>query len=666
MVEVRETRQESPACVTEIRAYTAAEKSRPQSSRRRRAKIVRDSDIHAGVKVATLPKLTFSLLAAFFAACGPTEPPPKEPAPPVTTAPPSSTAITKTDSPVTAPPSQDKDFEAFGARFLAGYLERRPVAATEAGNHEFDGTWPDVSEEGDVAFKTFAADRLKELSAFKDDQLSAQHRVDKEILQTQLKLFIFGIDELKDAETSPLFYTSMMGDGMDPLLNREFAPAADRMKSVLGRLKGIPKLIEIAKKRLKNPALVFTETAINQNQGLVDLCEKEVLTHFDKAPALKADLTAAAKAAADSLKDFQKFLEKDLKTRSTGNFRLGRERFEKKLRFYLDDQVDIDLTAKAARALLEKTREEMVETAKEIWPTVMKDKPLPELKTVDEKKAFVKKVLDEVAKDRPTNKTILREASEMLQSATELVKKHDLVRLPEEPCRVIEMPEYRRGISVAYCDSSGPLEQKQETFYAISPAPKDWKKPRVESYYREYNRAMLHDLTVHEAMPGHFLQLMHNNKFPSKLRAVFTSGPFVEGWAVYTEWLMAKYGYGGPKVRLQRQKMLLRACANAVLDHGIHAGTMDEKEALALMTQEAFQEEGEAVGKWRRARLTSAQLTTYFYGFSEMMKLREKYEKSPGFAERTYHDKVLSFGSPPMRHIAAILANEAQVNATKP
>jgi uncharacterized protein (DUF885 family) len=166
---------------------------------------------------------------------------------------------------------------------------------------------------------------------------------------------------------------------------------------------------------------------------------------------------------------------------------------------------------------------------------------------------------------------------------------------------------------------------------------------------------MLTDVTVHEAMPGHFLQAMHANKFKSDVRAIFSSGPFVEGWAVYGEWLMAKYGFGGAKVRLERQKMILRVCANAILDHGMHAGTMTEKEALALMMNDAFQEEGEAVGKWRRARLSSAQLTTYYYGFSEMMKLREEAEKAPGFSERAYHDKLLGYGSPAVRHVRGLV-----------
>jgi uncharacterized protein (DUF885 family) len=132
---------------------------------------------------------------------------------------------------------------------------------------------------------------------------------------------------------------------------------------------------------------------------------------------------------------------------------------------------------------------------------------------------------------------------------------------------------------------------------------------------------------------------------------VFSSGAFVEGWAVYSEWLMAEHGFGGPRVRLERQKMVLRLAVNAILDHDIHAGELDEKAALALMMNEAFQEDGEATGKWRRARLTSAQLTTYFYGFSELLALRKAAQAKPGFSERAYHDRLLSWGSPAMKFV---------------
>jgi uncharacterized protein (DUF885 family) len=282
--------------------------------------------------------------------------------------------------------------------------------------------------------------------------------------------------------------------------------------------------------------------------------------------------------------------------------------------------------------------------------------PLPTATTHAQKMDLVRKVLAKLAENHPTNDSILGDATKLLDQATSFVKDHDLVGPSDEPCKVIEMPEYKRGVSIAYCESSGALEKKQETFYAISPTPADWDADRASSFYREYNASMLADLTVHEAMPGHYLQAMHANKFKSDIRAVFANGAFVEGWAVYAEWLMTNAGFGGPAVKLQRQKMLARVAANAILDHEIHAGKMEEAEALSLMKDEAFQEDGEAVAKWKRARLTSGQLSTYFYGFREMKKLRDAASAKPGFTERAYHDKLLSFGSPAMRYVRDLMS----------
>jgi uncharacterized protein (DUF885 family) len=542
----------------------------------------------------------------------------------------------------------DRAFAALSARFLEGYLALEPVAATEAGEHRHDARWPDRSAEGEAEARRFYAGTLAELERIPADALDAQARVDHAMLASQLRYSLFAMDELREAETSPLYYTRLVGDGIDPLVNRSFGTPEERLKSLRGRLEGIPGVLAVAKKRLGRPPKLHTETAIAQNHGLVNLCRGELKKR-------DASLVSAADRAAAALEDFQAFLERDLLPRSNGELRLGRERFTKKLGFYLDDDVDPDAVARGARELLVRTQSEMAETAREIWPKILPEKKMPRSTTPEEKKVLVRQVLDALAADHPTNATIVAEAKELVARATVFVREHDLVRVPEEPCQVIEMPEYRRGVAVAYCDTSGPLEQKPEAFYAISPTPADWDERRKLSFYREYNRSMLADLTVHEAMPGHFLQLMHNNRFPSKLRAVFSSGPFVEGWAVYSEWLLAKYGFGGPKVKLQRQKMVLRLAANAMLDHGVHAGAMTEAEGHALMMNEAFQEEGEAVGKWRRALLTSAQLTTYYYGFTEMMKLRAANEGKPGFSERAYHDKILGFGSPSMRHLRALV-----------
>jgi uncharacterized protein (DUF885 family) len=578
------------------------------------------------------------------------------PAPPPASAPGSAAPPAASSTP---PGTPHEAFAALAARFLEGYFQREPVAATEAGDHRHDARWPDPSAAGEDEARRFYASMLDELVRIPVGELDPQDRVDHAMLENQLRYSIFAIDELRAPEVSPLHYTRLIGDGLDPLVSRSFATPEARARSVLGRLQGIPALVEVAKKRLTRPPRLHTETAITQNRGLIKLCDGEVASAFAKISdaELSSALAGAGSRAARALEDFQRFLEKDLLPRSDGEVRLGRARFEKKLRFYLDDAVDPDAVARGARELLERTQREMVETAKELWPSLFPRKKMPPTGKPEERKALIKQVLDALAEDHPTNDTIVKEAREQLALATAFVHQHDLVRVPDEACAVIEMPEYRRGVAVAYCDASGPLEAKPETFYAISPTPESWDEKRKLSFYREYNRSMLVDLTIHEAMPGHFLQLMHGVRGPSKLRAVFSSGPFVEGWAVYSEWLMARYGFGGPKVRIMREKMVLRLAVNALLDHGVHAGNMSEAEGIALMTGEAFQEEGEAVGKWRRALLTSAQLTTYYYGFTEMMKLRAEHEKQPGFTERAYNDRLIGFGAPSLRHLRALMAS---------
>jgi uncharacterized protein (DUF885 family) len=268
-------------------------------------------------------------------------------------------------------------------------------------------------------------------------------------------------------------------------------------------------------------------------------------------------------------------------------------------------------------------------------------------------------VLDKLAGQHPNDTTIIDFAKTVVTEATEFVKEHDLVTVPNAPLDVIAMPEFKRGVAIAYCDAPGPLEERGKTFFAVAPTPKDWSKERKESFFREYNNYMIRDLTVHEAMPGHYLQLAHANEFraPTLVRAIFRSGTFIEGWAVYCEQVMAEQGYGGPEVKLQQLKMRLRAICNAILDQRIHAGNMTEKQAMDLMTKEGYQQEGEAVAKWKRARLTSAQLSTYFVGATEHLDLRAAEQKKLGneFNLKKYNDQVISYGSPPVKYVRELM-----------
>ena len=254
---------------------------------------------------------------------------------------------------------------------------------------------------------------------------------------------------------------------------------------------------------------------------------------------------------------------------------------------------------------------------------------------------------------------MVKTARESLVDIEAFVRKRDLITIPDDPIEIIIMPEFERGVSVAYCDSPGPLDVGQKTFYAVAPLPEDWTDKQVDSFLREYNRRSIHNLSVHEAIPGHFLQLAHSNRYPSLLRAVLSSGVFIEGWAVYTEQMLADEGYmnADPLMKLIALKWYLRGIANSIIDQEIHAGDMSREEAMRLMTVDTFQEEREAAGKWIRAQLTSTQLSTYFVGYQEHRDLRAEVEKKAGeaFNLKKYHDQVISYGSPPVRYVRRLV-----------
>jgi uncharacterized protein (DUF885 family) len=351
--------------------------------------------------------------------------------------------------------------------------------------------------------------------------------------------------------------------------------------------------------------------------------------------------------------------------RSDGDFRLGAEKYRKKLRFALASDLPMEEIMKRAQADLQQTQAAIYETA---LPLYKKYFPNADAATIADKHKVTAAVLDKLAEQHPDDATVVGYAQKVLTEATGFVKQHNLVAVPTVPLDVIAMPEFKRGVAIAYCDSPGPLDKDGKTFFAVAPTPKDWSKERKDSFFREYNNYMIRDLTVHEAMPGHYLQLAHANEFhaPTLVRAIFRSGTFIEGWAVYCEQMMAEQGYGGPEVKMEQLKMRLRATANAILDQSIHAGNMTEQQAMDLMTKEAFQQEGEAVAKWKRARLTSAQLSTYFVGATEHLDLRAAERKKLGkdFDLKKYNDQVISYGSPPVKYVHELMLQGTTASQT--
>jgi uncharacterized protein (DUF885 family) len=552
--------------------------------------------------------------------------------------------------------SQDCEFQKLARDYIERELQANPGEATELGDHRFDGRLTDYSPEARAKELATQKEFRDKLNAIDGSQVTGANNVDFRILKENIDYKIFQAEELKEPVWNPLVYNQSLANSLYLLVARDFAPPEKRIPNLRQRMEGIPRVIAQAKANLQHPPRAHTETAIEQTQGAINLVREGLAPLLDRAPQMKKEVAPLQEKTAAALEDYKKWLEKDLLPRSDGDFRLGADKFRKKLRFALASDLSMEEIMKRAQTDLQQTQTAIYETA---LPLYKKYFPKADDRTLADKHKVTAAVLDKLAEQRPDDATVVGYAQKIVAEATDFVKQHNLVTVPEVPLDVIAMPEFKRGVAIAYCDSPGPLEKNGKTFFAVAPTPKEWTKERKESFFREYNNYMIRDLTVHEAMPGHYLQLAHANEFraPTLVRAIFQSGTFIEGWAVYCEQMMVEQRYGGPEVKMQQLKMRLRAICNAILDQSIHAGNMSEKEAMDLMTKEAFQQEGEAVAKWKRARLTSAQLSTYFVGVSEHLDLRDLAKKKAGasFDQKKYNDQVISYGSPPVKYVRELM-----------
>ena len=550
--------------------------------------------------------------------------------------------------------SQDEAFQKIAHDYAEQYLRANPEQATELGDHRFDGELTDYSAGARAKDLVTQKEFRDKLNAIDGSQLTGANNVDFRILKENVDYEIFRAEELKEPEWNPLIYMQSLANSLYLLVARDFAAAEKRVPSLRRRLEKIPGVIAQAKANLQHPPRIHTETAIEQTEGAINLVRTELAPLLEQAPQMKKELAPLQGKIATALEDYKKWLQNDLLPRSDGDFRLGEQKYRKKLRFALASDLPMEEVMKRAKADLEQTQTAIYETALPLYKKYFPNAD-PAAAGLADKHKVTAAVLDKLAEQHPNDATVVDYAKKVVTEATDFVKRHDVVGVPNLPLDVIAMPEFKRGVAIAYCDAPGPLEKNGKTFFAVAPTPKDWSKERKESFFREYNNYMIRDLTVHEAMPGHYLQLAHANEFkaPTMVRGIFRSGTFIEGWAVYAEQVMAEAGYGGMEVKMQQLKMRLRVDCNAIIDQSIHAGNMSEQQALDLMMKEGFQTEGEAVGKWKRARLSSTQLSTYFVGAAEHLDLRDKAKGRDGaaFDLTKYNNTVLSFGSPPVKYV---------------
>ena len=559
----------------------------------------------------------------------------------------------------------DAAFTDLSARALEGWFQLSPVSATQIGDHRLDGELDDLSEAGRARGLEFSQGILAELQALDVSALSRENQVDAAILRNQLQYDIWNAQTLQGWAWDPQLYSGLAGQAIYGLMAREFAPLPERLKSATARMQKIPALLAQARANL-DPARVpkvHAETVARQNAGVLGIVDTFITPHLDQLdPADRQQAQAAIDDLKTAVAEHQKWLDETLVPNAKGEFRVGAEVYDQKLQFALLSSLSRAEIKQRAEAELVRVRGEMYAIAQQVLKDTAGAPELPDNPSPQQQQKAIEAALELAYAQHPARDQVVADARVALDRATAFVREHDLVTVPDAPVEIIEMPEFQRGVAVAYADSPGPLDKNLKTFYAVSPMPEDWTDAQVESFLREYNSRMIDLLSIHEGTPGHYLEGWHSAKFPSTLRAVLRSGMFAEGWAVYTEKMMADAGYldNDPLFRLVQLKFYLRTIANAILDQGVHVDGWSREQAMDLMVNQTFQQESEAAGKWTRAQLTSAQLPTYFVGVQEHFDLRKAMEEKQGdaFNLKAYHDQVLSYGAPPVRFVRELMLDE--------
>ena len=560
----------------------------------------------------------------------------------------------------------DEVFQSIATRYIAAALRGSPVEATALGEHKYDALLRDITAKGRAERRATWLGFLGELARINPAVLSRVNQVDMALLKNDLEYRIWAFDELQEWAWNPQIYNDIAAGSLYTLAARDFAPWDMRLKSATARMEALPKFLLETRKQLV-PArvpLIFAQTVSKQNSGIIEIAEGMLAPHADSlSGADRARFDAALAGLKVAVADQQVWLDTVLVPAAKGDFRLGTKLYDQKMKFGLmSDMTRPELKARALKAKAD-TCAEMYELSRPVLRGKVADLPMPDKPTAAQQQTVIEAALRVSYAKHPPREALEQRARETLAEATAFVTKAGFVRMPDGPVKVITMPKFQQGNAVAYNDPPGLFEKGQQNFYAVSPIPTEWTDAQANSFLSEYNDYMIHDLSIHEAMPGHYLQLDHANRNPDLLRAYLGSGPFVEGWAVYAEGMMKDEGYLAEDPQEQRLfqltvlKMRLRSITNTLLDIGIQTEGMTRDQAMDLMQKGAFQAEREAAGKWTRASLSSVQLLSYFTGFSEHMALREEAKRrwGKGYSLRRYNDQVLSYGSPPVKFVRELM-----------
>jgi uncharacterized protein (DUF885 family) len=566
------------------------------------------------------------------------------------------------------------EFAAVASDFVYKTLSFSPVTASGQGLHKYNGE--DFDHELDQFTqgaiqkqRQYYSDVHKRLEGFDKASLSAEDRADFDIIDTQIGLALFDIDVAQSYRHSPQMYVELIGSALFNPYVLDYAPKAKRFEDIIARLDAIPHFVEVARRQLFQAPDIWRQVAKEENEGNIDLVDKTLRAAVP--PEQKTAYDASAAQALDSLRAFSRYLGNELAMRGSGDadWRLGAARYATKFKLALATDRTPDQVLSDAEKRMKEVRDRMLELSLPLHAAAFpKHADHSDLHGEDRQNTIIREVLDHIAEDHSTPASYLDDARKDLDEARAFVRTKNLVTLPNnDNLQVIPTPEFERGIyGVGGFNPAPVLEPQLGAFFWITPVPADWPKARIESKLREYNKYNLKLLVLHEAMPGHYVQDEFANRIEPKtrrvLRAIYSNGPYVEGWAQYVTQVMLDEGFldNSPELRLTLLKQELRVDANAIIDIRMQTNRMTDEQAMDLMEKTTFQEHEEAVAKLQRVKLSSTQLPTYFVGWRDWLRVREAVNKGSGTtALREFHDRALNEGAVPLPVLVRLLTGKS-------
>ncbi|MCL1077360.1 DUF885 domain-containing protein [Parashewanella spongiae] len=555
---------------------------------------------------------------------------------------------------------KNHQFTEFSTNFIDSLWQQFPTWALYSGFHKFDSILVIPNEDSRNKTIAFVKQQRLKLENIAEETLSTNQVIDYRLIENLLDSLEWNINRGKSWQWDPSKYN--VAGGFAQIINEDFAPLDERLKSVLGRLENVPAYYEAARQNIHQPTIEHTQLAIQQNKGVFSVLSDKLLEKVNDS-SLPTDDKALFKKRFDSAItavnqqiEWLTILESKLAKEGSRSFRIGEKLYEEKFALNIQSGMSAKQLYQKAVADKDNIQAEMAKLTDKLWSKYF------DTKKPEQANLAIKQLIDKLSSKHVKRENFVEEVKAQIPALVKFVNDKNLITLdPSKPLVVRKTPEYMRGFAGASISAPGPYDKKGNTYYNVTPLD-GMSDEQAESYLREYNHWILQVLNIHEAIPGHYTQLVYSNESPSLVKSLFGNGAMVEGWAVYTERMMLEQGYGDmePEMWLMYYKWNLRVICNTILDYSIQTQEMTKDEALSLMMDEAFQQQAEAEGKWRRATLSQVQLTSYYSGYREIYDFREEYKKLKGddFNLKTFHEKFLSYGSAPVKYIRQLMLAE--------